>query len=98
MKVFSYIETDYSLLADDREAYADFPMRKAYKTQEAAVAACIAEIGWYCEEYNEDLDENDPDRAKVPTPDEFEAQENGDLVYRESVDAPVYRVYAIDIE
>ena len=93
MQVFSYIETDYDLLADDRETYADFPMRKAYKTQEAAVAACIAEMA----ELNEGV-EDEEDKTYVPTPDEFEKEENGDLVYRECVDAPVYRVYAIDIE
>lgn len=93
MQVFSYIDTDYDLLADDHEAYADSPMRRAWKTREKAVKACIAEIA----EFNDDIDDEE-DQIEVPTPDDFEEEENGDLVYRESVDAPVYRVYAINIE
>lgn len=93
MQVFSYIDTDYDLLADDYEAYADSPIRRAWKTREEAVKACIAEIA----EFNDDIDDEE-DQIEVPTPDDFEEEENGDLVYRESVDAPVYRVYAINIE
>ena len=96
MQVWSYIETDYDLLMDDHEAYADFPIRMAYKTQEDAVKACIAHIEELSEEFNEDLDEDDPIRMEAPASEDFVSQENGDLTY--SNDGPVYRVYAINIE